>query len=198
MSPTPAVTEAHRTVDLTHYGCSRSLLGAQSLIHFTMFEGKQRRILSNCGVESALRFANPTKHNIVVWTDMAASVAELFPYMNRSDQDRVTICPKAVDEVFHKTPLERWYKSGNHTLGPYAVVNLSDGFRLALLWHLGGLYTDTDIMAMHAGNFDSNCNFQGESYSKGMKCVCCVICLIWALPMCPCVACREPRLCYFQ
>ncbi|KAK8765723.1 hypothetical protein V5799_031673 [Amblyomma americanum] len=44
------------------------------------------------------------------------------------------------------TALDLWLREGAYKRGPYEVVHLSDGLRLALLLKHGGVYVDTDVV----------------------------------------------------
>ncbi|XP_077507515.1 lactosylceramide 4-alpha-galactosyltransferase-like [Amblyomma americanum] len=47
---------------------------------------------------------------------------------------------------FKDTALDLWLREGAYKRGPYEVVHLSDGLRLALLLKHGGVYVDTDVV----------------------------------------------------
>ncbi|XP_050738469.1 lactosylceramide 4-alpha-galactosyltransferase-like [Eriocheir sinensis] len=58
----------------------------------------------------------------------------------------VTVTPA---QVFSGTPLEALFESGTwRTNTSWAEVNLADLMRLALVWHLGGFYADSDVVCV--------------------------------------------------
>lgn len=51
-------------------------------------------------------------------------------------------------EVFQDTPLEAWYESGILDTSAFPVEHLADALRLAVVYKLGGVYLDIDVIVM--------------------------------------------------
>ncbi|KAJ1563803.1 Alpha-1,4-N-acetylglucosaminyltransferase [Cladochytrium tenue] len=54
------------------------------------------------------------------------------------------------EEAFAGTPLEAWYTSGAYRNTSWVTQNLGNAFRMGLVYTLGGVYLDLDIVSMNA------------------------------------------------
>lgn len=116
------------------YECGQAIPASKSPIHITLNRGKTDRPLLLCSVEAAVRFSNPDQHVVVLWTNMGTRASDILPYVPHIDE-RVHVCPSDLASVIVDTPLELWYATGKHAVGPYA--NQTNALRLAILWHFG-------------------------------------------------------------
>ncbi len=65
-------------------------------------------------------------------------------------------------ELFSKTPLALWWKSGNLEYSKFRTAHLADAARLALLWKYGGFYSDLDTISLK--NFEPLNNYSGFGF----------------------------------
>ncbi|KAJ1562258.1 Alpha-1,4-N-acetylglucosaminyltransferase [Cladochytrium tenue] len=54
------------------------------------------------------------------------------------------------EEAFSGTPLEAWYTSGAYLNSSWVTQNLGNAFRMGLVYTLGGVYMDLDIVSMNS------------------------------------------------
>jgi hypothetical protein len=115
-------------VDLRQYQCSgASFPAAKTAIHLTLLKGILSRPLLFCGLDASLKFSNPDKHVVILWTDYATDPATLFPWLLNSTRDfpRLLLCPFRLELLVKGTPLESWYAVGNATKGEAAAKGKS-------------------------------------------------------------------------
>lgn len=110
------------------------------------------RPLHKCGVESMLRYADPGRL-VVYWTDDYEPAEFEFLGTMGTQRSKLLICDASVGSWHQDTPFEHWNNTGKYTLN-----NLSNALRLALLWKLGGLYMDLDIILLDGSAFAQNAN----------------------------------------
>ncbi|XP_075123008.1 alpha-1,4-N-acetylglucosaminyltransferase-like [Leptodactylus fuscus] len=108
-----------------------------------------------CAIESAARmypnrpigFFMKGLHDIVTKEDMTKA-RNLFPAI--SHFDNVYFIPLRFDELFNNTPIQPWYEKTDPQKEPYWIHVLSDACRFSLIWTYGGIYMDTDFIAIKA------------------------------------------------
>lgn len=79
----------------------------------------------------------------------------------------VVIIPNAdLSVAFHQTPLQDWYKSEKWRINTRDIKSemsearfISNAFRLAYLFHYGGVYMDTDAISLKPVGYLSTINF---------------------------------------
>ena len=104
-----------------------------------------------CGLESALR-AYPAAEVVLLTTHSfnASSLAGLVPaYGRRIRLLDVTVLVAMLERAGELPELVAWFASGAWRPG-FALNNLSNGFRLALVYLFGGAYFDLDILHLRA------------------------------------------------
>ena len=109
------------------------------------------RVEEVCGLESALR-AYPTAEVVLLTTASfnTSSLAVLEPaYGRRVRLLDVATFAALLERVGTLPELAAWFSSGAWRPG-YPLNNLSNGFRMALVYLLGGIYFDLDILHMRA------------------------------------------------
>ncbi|KAJ3293968.1 hypothetical protein HK104_004068 [Borealophlyctis nickersoniae] len=104
-----------------------------------------------CSIESAAR-RNPA-HTVTIHAANAPDFeTKLQPWRStvpRSISSRVRISDLKYEHYFRNTPLEEWYKREEWKKSHWVGQNLGNAYRLALLWHEGGMYMDLDIIMMN-------------------------------------------------
>ena len=65
-------------------------------------------------------------------------------------------------DLFGKTPLASWWKSGNIDFSKFRTAHLADAARLALLWKYGGFYSDLDTISLKS--FEPLRNYSGFGF----------------------------------
>jgi hypothetical protein len=133
----------------------KEILGFVPTLHFLFLtDGKvskasKRPNLFACAIEAAWQFADNMP--IVIWTNMP--IRELSKIVNNNHYTH--LCPVDFPAIFKGTPLQGWYDNypNNHSTadGPYILNDLSDALRLAILYKVGGLYIDADVLLLRNG-----------------------------------------------
>eukprot|EP00928_Gymnodinium_smaydae_P008092 TRINITY_DN12921_c0_g1_i3.p1 TRINITY_DN12921_c0_g1~~TRINITY_DN12921_c0_g1_i3.p1 ORF type:complete len:304 (-),score=25.40 TRINITY_DN12921_c0_g1_i3:73-984(-) len=123
----------------------------QKKIHFVHTSNEtELPPISRCALESAVKF-NPSM-DVVVY-----SIGQRLQIDRSAGYRTVAI---SYEDVFKNTPLEPWYK-GNSWQKGYAVINLSDALRLAILYKYGGVYFDLDVVSVAPLPQDGSCGGMG-------------------------------------
>ncbi|KAJ3069642.1 Lactosylceramide 4-alpha-galactosyltransferase [Podochytrium sp. JEL0797] len=104
-----------------------------------------------CSLESAAR-QNPL-HKITIHAANASHFStSLHPWLQTlpaSIRSRIQITPLDYATTFLNTPLAQWYTEKRYTNSKWPAQNLGNAFRLAQLWHRGGVYLDLDILSVN-------------------------------------------------
>ncbi|KAL3232007.1 hypothetical protein MRX96_023093 [Rhipicephalus microplus] len=75
-------------------------------------------------------------------------------------------------EVFQDTPLEAWYESGILDTSAFPVEHLADALRLAVVYKLGGVYLDIDVIVMRPLDSLTPCVCQSPVENGDMYAAC--------------------------
>ncbi|XP_067897846.1 lactosylceramide 4-alpha-galactosyltransferase-like isoform X2 [Heterodontus francisci] len=126
----------------------------------------QPSALAVCSVESASR-RNPDKPVYYFLKGFSGNLSH-YPLSRHeairvlSSLKNVIISPLRPRALFQDTPLSSWYEQVNPYWEKYWVHVLADACRISLLWKVGGIYLDTDIISLKPLAFQ---NFLGaEGY----------------------------------
>ncbi|XP_050705391.1 lactosylceramide 4-alpha-galactosyltransferase-like, partial [Eriocheir sinensis] len=98
-----------------------------------------------CAVESWARL-NPDRH---VWFVLTSGTVEETEHLSTllKQYDNLQVVGADLDDLFTNTPLESFYSGRNWTRkDTWPIIHMSDMLRVLLLWHFGGVYSDTDLI----------------------------------------------------
>ena len=98
-----------------------------------------------CSIESAAK-NNP---NAVI--NLYSSDAQIHPSFLKQ-YPNIKVHKLVAEHILKDTPLEKWYKLKKEIVinSPFAVVHTSDILRVAILWKIGGYYTDFDTLTVRS------------------------------------------------
>uniref|UniRef100_A0A8C5QPJ9 Alpha 1,4-glycosyltransferase domain-containing protein n=1 Tax=Leptobrachium leishanense TaxID=445787 RepID=A0A8C5QPJ9_9ANUR len=106
-----------------------------------------------CSIESAARAypERPVAFFMKALPDMKSGdyqtqARKLIPVL--SSIENIYFFPLRMDKLYTDTPLLSWYKKVDPAKERYWIHVSADGFRLAAMWKYGGIYMDTDVIAM--------------------------------------------------
>ncbi|KAI9105886.1 hypothetical protein DFS34DRAFT_601331 [Phlyctochytrium arcticum] len=104
-----------------------------------------------CAIESAARI-NPD-HVIMIYAanvfDFETNLAGWRREVGSQVADRVHVRRLQYASVFKNTPLEPWFIEKRYRNSSWVEQNLGNAFRLAKLYHDGGVYFDMDIISLN-------------------------------------------------
>ncbi|KAI8617755.1 nucleotide-diphospho-sugar transferase [Chytriomyces sp. MP71] len=117
-----------------------------SFIHFNPHFKNPRYL---CSIESASR-QNPN-HNITIFARNVSDFEKALKSIpiSASAAEKISVLTLDWLDMFLDTPLESWFLNGTHLQSRWVDQNLGNAFRLALLWKLGGVYLDLDIISLN-------------------------------------------------
>ncbi|KAM4771191.1 alpha-1,4-N-acetylglucosaminyltransferase-like [Rhinophrynus dorsalis] len=131
------------------------ILSAENSIIFLETTDKLKiSSLVSCAIESAARlyrnrpvvfFMKGLNKNLI---NNENRIRKIFPIL--SSFKNVHFFPLRMNEVFKDTPLLPWYTKVNPKRELHWIHVSSDGCRLALIWKLGGIYMDSDMISVRA------------------------------------------------
>uniref|UniRef100_A0A8C5MDK8 Alpha 1,4-glycosyltransferase domain-containing protein n=1 Tax=Leptobrachium leishanense TaxID=445787 RepID=A0A8C5MDK8_9ANUR len=78
--------------------------------------------------------------------DYQTQARKRFPVL--SSFENIYFFPLRMDELYADTPFLPWYKKVDPAKERYWIHVSADGCRLAAMWKYGGIYMDTDVIAM--------------------------------------------------
>ncbi|XP_050699092.1 lactosylceramide 4-alpha-galactosyltransferase-like isoform X2 [Eriocheir sinensis] len=89
---------------------------------------------------------NPGRH---VWFLLTSGRAEETEHLSTllKHYDNLQVVGADLDDLFTNTPLESFFNGRNWTRkDSWPIIQMSNMLRVLLLWHFGGVYSDTDMI----------------------------------------------------
>ncbi|KAI9206159.1 alpha 1,4-glycosyltransferase conserved region-domain-containing protein [Polychytrium aggregatum] len=118
------------------------------LVHFIHYNPMLTNKRYLCAIESALH-QNP-EHYVIVHVPIASEfVKSIESILEPLDvyQHRLRFRSLTYKQWFAQTPLQTWYESGLYKKSSWIEQNLGNAVRLAIIWKVGGVYIDLDIIS---------------------------------------------------
>jgi hypothetical protein len=104
-----------------------------------------------CSLESAA--AHNKEHQLVVFarnsTNFIQGIDKWMKASGLYNTNRILVKELVWDDYMKDTPLQKWYRGGDYKKSHWVRQNLGNAFRLGILWKLGGIYMDLDIISMN-------------------------------------------------